>query len=178
MKYLIIGLVIYASLFSINQAQDQNFVMQKFMHENSVQQEVSKEYTLEENVHWYMSLLRGAWAGFFEGLYSVQEAMISDQCLSRAIGDKIIRIITTAKNGENIVGVLQQILDGAAVINNLNECDIEQVLFDITKFCNADKKNCDGGTIIQNAQNKIFQIIDKINQIASTYMDFPSMTDD
>ena len=65
------------------------------------------------------------WSGLLEGLYNVKEALISDACLNKVIAEKMIRIESNAIQGESFISIIQTILDGAAVINNFNECGIE-----------------------------------------------------
>ena len=119
---------------------------------------------------------RGFWTGLLEGIYNVQSAMVSDACLNKKITAKLLRVLDNLDHPDNIIGYVQDILDIAAIINNINDCGVEQLIYDLERFC--DKNPCTIETAIKALTEKLFALIDKMNNIAECYVDFPNQTDE
>lgn len=123
-----------------------------------------------------MSLTKGLWVGFLDGIYNINDAKINPNCLSPIITRKMIRFYNNYEDSETILGFIEMILDGAAVINNFNECDFEEFAMALYRHC--DKADCSSAKVISNMTSKIFQIIDKINSLAEVYVDQENQTDE
>jgi len=136
----------------------------------SAQLSPEDEEQVERDVEWYIKSTKGFWTGYMSGFYG-KSTKLSSRCMDENTQQQLFEIFEFFDTGD-VKLIFKFVTAAAGVINNFQECGFEEAFDDLTTFCNS--HDCSGETILKNLQTRLFQVIDKINNLIAVLPEFPS----
>lgn len=130
------------------------------------------EATIQYDVNWYIQSFKGVWDGYTSGFYGKAKKM-NERCLDEETQDQMYNVIHFGMD-PNPKMLFKFVTSLGGVVNNFDECEVDEVGKDLVMYCIENKKACETKQILTNVQTNLFQVIDKVNAIIALAPEFPS----
>ena len=128
--------------------------------------------TIQSDVDWYTQAFKGGWDGYTSGFYGKKKQM-NKRCLDEETNQQLFNVIEFAIAPEPAM-LFKFGTSLGGVVNNIDECEVDEVGKDLIMWCVDNKEACETKTILTNVQANLFQVIDKVNAIIAIVPEFPS----